>query len=270
MAVGGLFALFDDIALLMKKAAGVTGDDFAVSAGQCHGLPAHREIPVLWRITKGSLLNKALLVIVLLIIEWFAPVLATVLLVAGGCYIAYEAGEKVLGWMGVGDHEDAHEVGEKTEDELVKGALRTDMVLSAEIMIISLAAAGNASFEYKALLLTIMGAAVTFIIYGIVTLLVRLDDMGLALMRSGNMMVSTLGSGMAHAAPKIMQALGIGGTVAIFMVVGGIFRHVFHGINTAVFDLAIMPEIVGDILVGFIAGIILAGSHALVARKHED
>ena len=96
MAVGGLFALFDDIAILMKKAAAVTGDDLAVSAGQCHGLPAHREIPVLWKITKGSLLNKAILVVLLLLIDYFVPFLATILLVLGACYIAYEAGEKVF------------------------------------------------------------------------------------------------------------------------------------------------------------------------------
>jgi predicted DNA repair protein MutK len=259
MAVGGLFALFDDIALLMKKAAGVTGDDFAVSAGQCHGLPPHREIPVLWRITKGSLLNKAILVGLLLLIDYFMPVLALVLLVSGACYIAFEAGEKVVGWMGLGEHEEAHETSPKTEEELVKGALRTDMVLSAEIMIISLAAAGEASFEYKALLLVLVGFFVTLIIYGIVTLLVRLDDMGFALMRSPTAFVQHIGKGMTHAAPKIMEALGVGGTIAIFMVAGGIFRHTLPFVHEYSAFLHVLPEIFADIAVGFVISLVLVG-----------
>ncbi len=268
MAVGGLFALFDDVALLMKKAAGVTGDDFAVSAGQCTGLPSQREIPVLWRITKGSLLNKTILVALLLLIEYFAPVLATVLLVAGACYIGFEAGEKLLGWMGVGHEEEAEAEVCKSEDELVKGALRTDMVLSAEIMIISLAAAAGHSFEYKALLLAVVGVAVTFIIYGIVTLLVRLDDMGFALMKSDKGWVQNVGKGMTHAAPKIMVTLGVLGTWAIFMVVGGIFRHVFHMINETLPFLHSIPELVGDIGVGIVAGLVLVGLHSIIPKKH--
>lgn len=267
MAVGGLFALFDDIALLMKKAAGVTGDDFAVSAGQCHGLPAHREIPVLWRITKGSLLNKAILVVLLLLIEWFAPVLATVMLVVGGCYIAFEAGEKLAAWLGMHDDEHDEVLVDKTEDELVKGALRTDMVLSAEIMIISLAAAGQVSFEYKALLLTVVGFLVTFIIYGIVTLLVRLDDMGVALMRSSTSWVKRLGIEMTYAAPKIMHALGVIGTWAIFMVVGGIFRHVFHDLNHNIPFIMMIPEILGDVVVGLGVGMLLVCLHKALVKK---
>ena len=256
MAVGGLFALFDDIALLMKKAMGVTGDDFAVSAGQCHGLPAHREIPVLWKITKGSLLNKAILVVLLLLIDYFVPLVAVILLVLGACYIAFEAGEKVLGWCGIGEHEEAHETSPKTEEELIKGALRTDMVLSGEIMIISLAAATGMDFEYKAVLLAAVGVVVTFVIYGMVTLLVRLDDMGLALMKSPNAFVAGFGRGMASAAPKIMDALAIGGTIAIFMVAGGIFRHVLHVEDHLEF-LEYVPEIIGDVMIGGVGGLII-------------
>lgn len=267
MAVGGLFALFDDIALLMKKAMGVTGDDFAVSAGQCHGLPAHREIPVLWKITKGSLLNKAILVGVLLLIEYFVPILALVLLVLGACYIAFEAGEKLLGWCGIGEHEASHETSPKTEDELIKGALRTDMVLSAEIMIISLAAANGMDFEYKALLLAAVGVIVTFVIYGFVTLLVRMDDMGLALMKSPNTFVSGFGRGMATAAPKIMDALGVGGTIAIFMVAGGIFRHTIPLIHEYSEFLSVIPELFGDIVVGAFGGLVIVGFITLLDRK---
>ncbi len=260
MAVGGLFALFDDIALLMKKAAGVTGDDLAVSAGQCHGLPAHREIPALWKITKGSLINKTALVVVLLAIDYFLPVLATVLLILGACYIALEAGEKVFEWVGLGEHEEAHEVSPQSEDQMVKGALRTDIVLSAEIMIIALTSIpAGATIGYKALTLAIVGFLITIVVYGFVTLLVRLDDMGLHLMKSPRPLVSSFGKGMATAAPTIMTGIGTIGTVAIFMVAGGIYRHTFHAVNEHITVLAALPELVGDIGVGLVAGVVLAG-----------
>lgn len=259
MAVGGLFALFDDIALLMKKAAGVTGDDLAVSAGQCHGLPAHREIPALWRITKGSLINKAALVVILLLIDYFLPILATIMLILGACYIAFEAGEKVFEWVGLGEHEEAHEVSAQTEDQMVKGALRTDIVLSAEIMIISLTSLpAGATIGYKALSLSIVAFLITIVVYGFVTLLVRLDDMGLALMKSTNEFVRSFGKGMATAAPTLMQWIGVIGTVAIFMVAGGIYRHTFH-LDSFVGFLTALPGLVGDISVGLVAGVILAG-----------
>lgn len=259
MAVGGLFALFDDIALLMKKAAGVTGDDLAVSAGQCHGLPAHREIPALWRITKGSLVNKAALVVILLAIDYFLPALATVLLILGACYIAFEAGEKVFDWLGIGEPEGEHEVNTQTEDQMVKGALRTDIVLSAEIMIISLTSIpAGATLEYKALTLSIVAILITLIVYGFVTFLVRMDDMGLALMKSPRAFVSGFGKGMATAAPTMMQWIGVIGTIAIFMVAGGIYRHTFH-LDSFVGVLTALPEIIGDMSVGFVAGVVLAG-----------
>ena len=174
----GLFALFDDIAAIMddvaamgklavKKSAGVTGDDFAVSAGQCSGLPASREIPVLWKITKGSLINKAILTVVLLLISYFAPVLAIVMLFLGACYIAFEGAEKVFEYYGLiqAHDEDTGRDGVISEDDKVKSALRTDMVLSAEIMIIALAATGAAPLLIKAAVLAAVGVVITFLAY---------------------------------------------------------------------------------------------------------
>ena len=254
----GLFALFDDVAAIMddvavlgkvaiKKSAGVTGDDFAVSAGQCSGLPASREIPVLWKITKGSLVNKAILTVVLLLISYFAPIVAVVMLGLGACYIAYEGAEKVLEWAGVlHGHDTGHEE-VLSEDDKVKSALRTDMVLSTEIMIITLAATGSAPLLTQALILVSVGIFITFLIYGIVTLLVRLDDMGLALTRSPRVWTQRIGEGMITAAPKIMRALSVIGTVAIFMVAGGIFMHT-------------------ETVVGFISGTLLVGLMTVVKK----
>ena len=247
----------------MKKAAAVTGDDLAVSAGQCHGLPAHREIPVLWKITKGSLLNKAILVVLLLLIDYFVPFLATILLVLGACYIAYEAGEKVF-YSGIKEPE--HEVNQQTEDELVKGALRTDVVLSAEIMIISLTSiASTTSFEYKAMLLSIIAIIVTVAVYGFVTLLVRLDDMGIALMKSDNSFINGFGRGMANSAPEFMKWLTIIGTLAIFVVAGGIINHVFHLSYMPTY----VPEMISDLVSGFMLGMWLASMHALYAMYKD-
>ena len=274
MMSASLFALFDDIASIMddvatmskiaiKKSAGVTGDDFAVSANQVSGIAANREIPVMWKITKGSLINKMLLLVVLLTIAYVAPVIIPGLLVLGACYLAYEGAEKVLEKIGL--HSADEETASLTEEQKIKGALQTDLVLSAEIMVIALGATAGASFLTKAGVLFAVAIGITFLIYGVVTLLIRLDDMGYALIRSGKMV--QLGSVMVNAAPKIMRGLSVVGTLAMFMVSGGIFAHnvsVFHAV------IEVMVPAVGttisEMLMGLVLGLLLVGCTAFVKK----
>lgn len=270
-----LFALFDDIASIMddvaamskiaiKKSAGVTGDDFAVSANQVSGIAANREIPVMWKITKGSLINKMLLLVVLLTIAYVAPVIIPGLLVLGACYLAYEGAEKVLEKLGLHSGlESAEPV--LTEEQKIKGALQTDLVLSAEIMVIALGATAGASFLTKAGVLFAVAIGITFLIYGVVTLLIRLDDMGYALIRSGKLV--QLGYVMVNAAPKIMRGLSVVGTLAMFMVSGGIFAHnvsAFHAIIEVM--IPAVGTTISEMLMGLVLGLLLVGGTVLVKK----
>ena len=269
-----LFALFDDIASIMddvatmskvaiKKSAGVTGDDFAVSANQVSGIAANREIPVMWKITKGSLVNKMLLLVVLLTIAYVAPVIIPGLLVLGACYLAYEGAEKVLEKIGL--HSADEETSSLTEEQKIKGALQTDLVLSAEIMVIALGATAGASLLTKTGVLFAVAIGITFLIYGVVTLLIRLDDMGYALIRSGKM--TQLGSVLVNAAPKIMRGLSVVGTIAMFMVSGGIFAHNVSAFHAMIEVMALaVGTTISEMLVGLALGSLLVGVVALVKK----
>lgn len=263
-----LFALLDDIASLMddvaalskvaaQKTAGVAGDDLAVGANQMQGLPPHRELPVIWRITKGSLLNKLWLLIALLAIAYFLPALITVLLILGAAYLAFEGAEKIIEkfFPHAHDHEDSPP---QTEEDKIRGALRTDLVLSTELMVIAMGAAGDSSLGTKAGVLFAVGIGVTFVIYGIVALIIRLDDMGFALMQRNSATAQQFGRVLVNSAPKILRVLAVVGTVAMFLVAGGIVVHDIPAIHHAVEPVIhLLGSTLTEALVGLVFGLIL-------------
>ena len=257
-------AAADDIASLTGKAAaktaGVAGDDLAVGAGQVgEGLSPNRELPALWKITKGSAFNKAWLSVVLLIVSAVFPLAITIALCLGGLYLAYEGAEALLERFH--PHDADAEVEVLTEDQKVKGAIRTDLVLSLEILVIALASTGDAPLSYKATVLALVAIVMTVGVYGLIGLIIRLDDMGLALAKSPSAFRRSMGTKMVKAAPAILKFLDPVGMVAMFAVAGGIFTHMAH-VEYPHWSLGFA----GDIAVGVVIGLILAGGHTLINR----
>lgn len=252
----------NDIATLTGQAAvktaGVAGDDLAVGAGQVgEGLSPNRELPALWAITKGSALNKAWLSVVLLVVSALMPTAITVALCFGALYLAYEGGEGLLERFHPHSLDDEFEV--LNESQKVKGAIRTDMVLSLEILVIALAATGDAPLSYKAAVLALVGVVMTIGVYGLIGLIIRLDDMGLALAKSSSNFRKKLGHKMVKAAPVILKFLDPVGMVAMFAVAGGIFSHQMH-VEYPHWTVGFAA----DIVIGVVIGLALAGGHMLV------
>lgn len=255
---GGLFALLDDVALIAKKAAvatrdvagsasstsskavAVVVDDAAVAPGFVEGVTPARELPIVWKITKGSLVNKILIVLpVALLLSWAAPWALTPILMVGGTYLSFEGAEKIWhalaaararrtgrGTQGGHGHGDtAAEKGPEDEKSLVKGAVMTDLILSAEIMVISLGEVTSKPFLERALILVVVAVILTFGVYGVVGLLVKMDDMGLHLASSDagrTGLVQKLGRGMVTGMPKLLGTLSVVGTAAMLWVGGHI------------------------------------------------
>jgi predicted DNA repair protein MutK len=254
----------DDIVVLTGKAAvktaGVAGDDLAVGAGQVgEGLSPNRELPALWAITKGSAVNKAMLTVVLLLVSAFVPMAITVALCFGALYLAYEGGEALLERFHPHSMDDEFEV--LSEEQKVKGAIRTDLVLSLEILVIALASTGEAPLSYKAAVLVLVGVVMTVGVYGLIGLIIRLDDMGLALAKSTGSFRRAFGRQMVLAAPAILRFLDPVGMVAMFAVAGGIFSHLVH-IEYPHWALGFAA----DILIGVVLGSALAVGHTLIKR----
>jgi hypothetical protein len=250
IAGGSLLTLLDDIATILddvammtkvaaKKTAGVLGDDLALNAQQVSGISADRELPVVWSVALGSLLNKAILVPAALLISYFIPQAITPLLMIGGLYLCYEGVEKLFHSMADNDDEHADHlhalVDEKVdmvafEKDKIKGAIRTDFILSAEIIVIALGVVKTASLEQQILVLTLIAFAMTVGVYGFVAAIVKMDDLGLYLNRlAGNSIIKKLlraiGRVLLNAAPVLMKTLSIVGTAAMFMVGGSILMH---------------------------------------------
>ncbi|MDO4878983.1 MAG: DUF808 domain-containing protein [Neisseria sp.] len=240
MAFASLFTLIDDIASVLddvalmtkmaaKKTVGVVGDDLALNANQVTGVSADRELPIVWRVAQGSLVNKLILIPAALLLSWLAPVLITPLLMMGGAYLCFEGVEKLL-------HPFLHRreagpsaqaVPEELPDEnaKIKGAIRTDFILSAEIIIISMGAVNaDAGMLQQALMLSIIGVGMTVFVYGLVAVIVKLDDLGLFLMRRGGVQKS-IGNALLAVMPVFMRGLSVVGTLAMFLVGGGIIAH---------------------------------------------
>ena len=250
MAAGSLLALIDDIASVLddvalmskvaaKKTAGVLGDDLALNAQQVTGVRAERELPVVWAVGKGSLRNKAILVPAALAISAFVPQAIQPLLMLGGAYLCYEGFEKVAHKFlhgGAGDA--AHEAElagalaagadmQSVERDKIQGAVRTDFILSAEIIVIALGVVNEqgASFGAQVAALVAVAIVMTIGVYGIVAAIVKIDDAGLYLSRRGGPVSRAVGGLLLAAAPRLMKSLSVIGTVAMFMVGGGIIGH---------------------------------------------
>ena len=298
-----LLALIDDIASVLddvsvltkvaaKKTAGVLGDDLALNAQQVAGVKADRELPVVWAVAKGSMLNKLILVPVALAISSFAPWAVTPLLMVGGAFLCYEGFEKLAHRLFHSGAEDAAHHDErvaalsdpavdllKVEKDKIKGAVRTDFILSAEIIAITLGTVQDSSFITQLSVLSGIAIVMTVGVYGLVAGIVKLDDGGLYLSQktgesAGIRLQRSLGRGILQAAPWLMKGLSVAGTAAMFLVGGGILTHGVPALNHAIEALAaragdvldaVLP-LLADALVGIVAGALVLGGVTLVQR----
>lgn len=257
--------ILDDVAVMSKmaakKTAGVLGDDLALNAQQVSGVRTDRELPVVWAVAKGSFVNKLILVPAALLISVVAPWLITPLLMIGGLFLCYEGVEKVLHSL----HHKKAKTEEEASQELtaietdmatfekdkVKGAIRTDFILSAEIVVISLGTVAAATFSTKVMVLSVIAILMTVGVYGFVAMIVKIDDLGLYLAQQASSFKQTIGRGLLAFAPKLMKTLTIVGTIAMFLVGGGIISHgvpLLHHFTEGSVDYAEHIPTVGSIV----------------------
>ncbi|MDT0604902.1 DUF808 domain-containing protein [Thalassotalea castellviae] len=298
MAGSSLLVLIDDIATVLddvailskvaaKKTAGVLGDDLALNAEQVSGVKADRELPVVWAVAKGSFLNKFILVPAALLISAIYPPLITVLMVLGGLFLCYEGAEKITHQFLLNKEklQEAHQEKLKNiadesvdlvvfEKNKIKGAIRTDFILSAEIIVIVLGSVKEAAFQTQIMVVSGLAIAFTIGVYGFVAAIVKLDDLGLYLLRKSvsgkfNALQRSLGRSILMFAPVLMKTLSVVGTVAMFLVGGGILVHSFtwlhHKVEAMVlwtqrfeltFSTVIVPMSIEGII-GLLAGLLL-------------
>ena len=283
-------SVLDDVATLTKvatrKTAGVLGDDLALNAQQVSGVQPNRELPVVWAVAKGSLRNKAILVPAALAISAFAPWAITPLLIVGGLFLCYEGAEKLVHRFLHTKGEDAHRAQltraltdssvdlVALERDRIKGAIRTDFILSAEIIVITLGTVAGASLGTRVGVLTGISLLMTVGVYGLVAGIVKLDDGGLALTRSASRSMRSLGRAILVAAPWLMKGLAIAGTAAMFLVGGGILTHgipaLHHFAESALNGITgltgMMGSLLYDGLVGVLAGLIVVGVVSLIKK----
>lgn len=303
MAMTGLLALLDDITTLLddvaifskvavKKTAGVLGDDLALNAEQVSGVKADRELPVVWAVAKGSFLNKLILVPLALAISAFIPWLIQPLLMAGGLYLCFEGAEKILhSFKNNKDEKDTLRKNvqqAKSDAELltlekdkVRGAIRTDFVLSAEIIVIALGTVAGQDLITQALVVSLIAFVVTVGVYLLVGLIVRLDDIGLHLHQSNKRLIKQLGFAILKGAPMLIRLLTIVGTIAMFLVGGGIFVHglpVLHhvadmAVSGDIAKLPIMTSLINtgiSLLVGLVIGAAAVGIASFLPKKSKS
>lgn len=237
MAFSSLFTLIDDIASILddvalmtktaaKKTVGVVGDDLALNANQVAGAGAERELPIVWAVAKGSFINKAVLIPIALLLSAFLPSLIVPLLMLGGAYLCFEGVEKLLHkFLSQAQKQEQHKPQDRfNEAEKIKGAIRTDFILSAEIIIIALGELTQADLSTRIVALLLIGIGITAFVYGLVALIVKADDFGLYLMQKGTP-AQHIGRAILLIMPKFMRSLNVIGTLAMFLVGGGIFVH---------------------------------------------
>jgi predicted DNA repair protein MutK len=302
MAGATLLALLDDITTALddiaamtkiatRKTAGVLGDDLALNAHQVSGIHADRELPVVWGVAKGSLVNKAILVPAALALSAFAPWAVPPLLVAGGLFLCYEGAEKLVHVFQARNTPPASaddlpaSDGQSTtidpatlERTRIRGAIRTDFVLSAEVIVIALGTVATAAFATQLGVLVAVALGMTIFVYGLVAGIVKLDDAGLALLRRpgeslGRRLQRAAGRRIVDAAPVLMRILSVVGTAAMFLVGGGILVHAVHRVDQALTGLGealtgldvvgpalgwLLPHI-GSAAIGFAAGLLIVG-----------
>ena len=291
MAGASLLALIDDIATILddvsvmtkvaaKKTSGVLGDDLALNAQQVSGVRAERELPVVWAVAKGSFRNKLILVPAALAISALAPWAITPLLMLGGAFLCFEGFEKLAHKFLHAPGEDAahhaelaHALSDPAVDlvalerDKIKGAIRTDFILSAEIIVITLGTVAAASFGSQVAVLATIAILMTVGVYGLVAGIVKLDDAGLYLSQQTSTFLQALGRGILAAAPVMMKALSVIGTAAMFLVGGGILVHglpgAHHVVEAATNAISVLPAVGG--MLGTITPLLLDGLAGIVA-----
>jgi predicted DNA repair protein MutK len=292
-----LLALLDDIATILddvsvltkvaaKKTAGVLGDDLALNAQQVSGVRAERELPVVWAVAKGSLVNKAILVPAALAISAVAPWAVTPLLMVGGAFLCFEAAEKLAHRLLHSRQEvEAHHrqlqeaVADESVDlvalekEKIKGAIRTDFILSGEIIVISLGTVADADFVTRVTVLVGIALLMTVGVYGLVAGIVKLDDFGLYLSRRAGAAARAIGKAILKAAPWMMKTLSVVGTAAMFLVGGSILEHglppLHHAVAGVMENAGAWHTPLGmlfDGAIGIVAGAILVAVYGLVRK----
>ena len=307
---GGLVALFDDVALLARaaaasvddvgaaaakagvKAAGVVVDDTAVTPQYVRGLNADREIPIIRKIALGSLRNKLLIILpAILLLSEFLPWLLTPILMLGGTYLCYEGAEKI--WHRLRPSHEEHatvEDAQPDEKTLVRGAVRTDFILSAEIMVISLNEVAGEGFWSRAVILAVVGLLITVLVYGVVALIVKMDDAGLRLAKTGRKGIAGFGRGLVKGMPKLLSALTVIGTVAMLWVGGHILLvgadelgwhapyDALHHMEEAVHEatgalggvLAWLADTAASAVVGLVVGALVVLVLSLTLHRRKD
>lgn len=296
----GLLLLLDDIAAILddvavmskmaaKKTAGVLGDDLALNAQQVAGVKADRELPVVWSVAKGSFVNKLILVPLALIISAVASWLINPLLMIGGLFLCYEGVEKLVHSWHESKHKESNATNEESqfsefaglsseelqqlEKDKIKGAVRTDFILSAEIVVISLGTIAAATLTTQIMVLSTIAILMTVGVYGLVAMIVKIDDLGFYLIEQQSNFKQAIGKGLLSFAPWLMKTLSVVGTLAMFLVGGGIVNHVVpflhhfseHTIDR-VDDIAHIGSILGSVsemLINFAVGIV-AGAIVLL------
>ncbi|ETF08855.1 MULTISPECIES: DUF808 domain-containing protein [Pseudomonas] len=297
MAGSSLLVLIDDIATVLddvalmtkmaaKKTAGVLGDDLALNAQQVSGVRAEREIPVVWAVAKGSFVNKLILVPSALAISAFVPWLVTPLLMVGGAYLCFEGFEKLAHKFLHSKEEDEAEHTQLTEavadpatdlvayeKDKIKGAIRTDFILSAEIIAITLGTVADASLTQQVVVMSGIAIVMTVGVYGLVAGIVKLDDLGLWLTQKPGQMAKKIGGGILSAAPYMMKTLSVVGTAAMFLVGGGILTHgvpVLHhwieGVGAAAGSAGFAVPMLLNGVAGIIAGAVVLAVVSVVGK----
>lgn len=300
MAGSSLLTLLDDIATLLddisvmgklaaKKTAGVLGDDLSLNAQQVTGVRANRELPVVWGVAKGSLVNKVILVPLALLISAFIPWAITPLLMLGGAFLCYEGVEKVLHSLQARKHKEDPQARQQRlealaqqdplafERDKVKGAIRTDFILSAEIVAITLGIVADAPLLNQILILSGIAILVTVGVYGLVGIIVKLDDMGYWLVEKSSALAQAVGKGLLVVAPWLMKILSVVGTLAMFLVGGGIVVHGVGPLHHAIEGFAVqqaswiamlLPTL-ANLVLGFILGAVVLAVVNGVARLRQ-
>lgn len=268
----GFFAILDDIAVLMddvavaskvatRKTAGILGDDLAVNAEKATGFLSSRELPVLWAITKGSFINKVIIIPAALLLNFFFPTAIKVILVLGGFYLAYEGAEKIVHYIFHRKKAESKTDKLKQENNLetervkIKSAITTDFILSVEIVIITLGTVLDKSLTVQILTTAVVAMLATVGVYGIVALIVRMDDAGFKLIKRSEEkgFLSALGNFLVNLLPWVIRMLTVVGTLALILVSGGIFAHNIGWLHHVFPDI---PAMLREFSMGLVAGII--------------
>lgn len=270
----GILAVLDDVAMLLddaaaiskvaaKKTAGLLGDDLAVNAEKATGFHASRELPVIWAITKGSMLNKLIILPCAFLLNAYLPWMLVPILIVGGSYLSYEGAEHVIHWLvhRKQEHAAEHNPSAPSEASKIKSAIRTDFILSIEIVVITLGAVIGQSIAIQLIVVSCIALLATVGVYGVVALLVRMDDIGFYLLErsvksrgAGKSVLRFMGRGLISLLPKIIRLLSVVGTVAMLLVGGGILVHYIEIIHHLVENI---PSLIADLLVGLALGVLI-------------